>query len=144
MLIEELPIVSAVSVADDCVFRHNPVNFTDGHRAKQTVTNRKPFPIWLERWNSQNVCHVRQMFVTLNHLSDVIEFRFIEILTHRALARCRCCAWDTACETLKFCSESLCTLRLNAVFQPLIQRESIPQIQDGALIGGALNCFELV
>src|SRR5262245_7089000 len=99
MLIEQLPIVWAVGVSDDRVFRHNPVNFTDGHRAKQTVTNRMPFTIWLERWNSQNVCHVRKMFVTLNHLSDVIESRLVEILAHRTLARCGCCTRDTAGET---------------------------------------------
>ena len=44
----------------------------------------------------------------------------------------------------KFSSKIFCTLRLNAVFQPLIQRESVPQIQDRALVGGALDCFELV
>ena len=103
-----------------------------------------PFIIWLEWRNSQDVCHLRQSFVTLNHLRDVIEFRFVEIFAHRALARCRCCTRDSARETLKFSSEILCALRLNAVFQPLIQRESVPQIQDRALIGGALDCFELV
>ena len=103
-----------------------------------------PFTIWLEWRNSQDVCHLRQLFVALNHLSDIIEFRFVEIFAHRALARCRCCTRDAARETLKFSSEIFCALRLNAVFQPLIQRESVPQIQDGALIGGALDCFELV
>src|SRR5262249_35774340 len=114
------------------------------HRAKQTVTNRKPFTIWLERWNSQDVCHVRQMLVTLNHLSDVIEFSFVEILAHRALARCFRGSRDTACETLKFRGKIFCGFRLNAVFQSLIQRESVSQIQDGALIAGALDCFQLV
>ena len=103
-----------------------------------------PFTIWLEWWNRQDVCHVRQSFVTLNHLRDVIEFRFVEIFAHRALARCRSRTRDSAFETLQFSSEIFCTLRLNAVFQPLIQRESVPQIQDRALISGALDCFELV
>src|SRR4051812_20479019 len=103
-----------------------------------------PFTIWLDWWNSQDVCHLRQSFVTLNHLSDVIESRFVEILAHRALARCRCRTRDTARETLKFVSEIFCVLRLNTVFQSLIQRESVPQIQNRALIGGALDCFELV
>ena len=40
-------------------------------------------------------------FVALNHLSDVIEFRFVEIFAHLALARCRCCTRDAARETLQ-------------------------------------------
>src|ERR1043166_4294769 len=144
MLIKERPIVCAIGVTDDCVFRYNRGNFTYGHRTDQSVTNRMPFTIWLEWWNSQDVSHVRQSFVTLNHLSDVIEFRLVEILAHRALTRCRCCTRDTVRVTLKFGSEVFCALRLNAVFQSLIQRESVPQIQDSALVGGTLDCFELV
>src|SRR5689334_1308355 len=84
------------------------------------------------------------MFVTLKHLSDIIEFRFVEIFAHSALARCRCCSWDTARKTLQFGSEILYPFRLDAVFQSLIQRERVPQIQDRALIRRSLDCFELV
>src|SRR6476660_10140575 len=103
-----------------------------------------PFTVRLRWWNSQDVCHLRQMFVTLNHLSDVIELGFVEIFAHRTLARSRCRARDAARVTIKFSSEILCALRLNAVFQPLIERQSVTQIQNGALIGGALDCFEFV
>src|ERR1700756_1582909 len=141
ILIEERPIVCAIGVTDDCIFRRNRMNFADGQGSEQNVTYRMPFTIWLEWWNSQNVCHLRQSFVTLNHLSDVIEFRFVEIFAHRALARCRRRSRYTVCEALKFGAEILCALRLNAVFQSLIQRESVAEIQDGALISGALDCF---
>ena len=48
MLIEERPIVCAVGVANDRVFRHNRMNFADPDRSKQTIANRMPFTIWLE------------------------------------------------------------------------------------------------
>src|SRR5262245_17359270 len=108
------------------------MNFTGADRAEQAVADRMPLIILLERRNSQDVCHLRQSFVALNHGSDVIEFCFVEILSHCALARGRCRARDAARKTLKFGSEILSALRLNAVFQSLIQRESVPQIQDGA------------
>ena len=60
------------------------------------------------------------------------------------MARGRCCTRDIARERCKFSSEIFCVFRLHAVFQSLIERESIPQIQDRALIGGTLDCFELV
>src|SRR4029077_15495744 len=96
MLIEERPIVYAVGVANNRVFRYNRGNFADAHRAEQTVTYRIPFTHWLEWRNNKDVCHLRQSFVTLNHLSDVIELRFVESLAHRALACCRCCTRDAA------------------------------------------------
>ncbi len=120
-------------------------------RSKLSPTERhSPFPVaggvdpGSPRRNSQNVCHLRQSFVTLNQLGDVIEFGLVEIFAHRAFARRLCCAWDNALETLKFGSEIFYALWLNTIFQPLIQREPVAQIQDRALIGGALNCFELL
>src|SRR5882724_2011474 len=109
MLIEERLIVCAIGVTYDCVFGYDRVNFADGHGAQQTVTNRLPFTIWVEWWNNQDVCHLRESFVTLNHLRDVIEVRFVEIFAHRALARCRRRTGDAARETLQFSSEIFCT-----------------------------------
>src|SRR5207248_8247624 len=54
-----------------------------------------------------------------------------------------CCTGDAALEAFQFGNEILYALRLNAVFQSLIQREPVPQIQNRALISGTLNSFEL-
>src|SRR5438552_2417332 len=86
------------------------------------------------RENRPDVCHLRQSLVTLNHGSDVIEFCLVEIFAHRAFARRLCCTRDSAREAVKFGREILCVLGLNAVFQALIQREPVTQIQDRALI----------
>jgi len=45
---------------------------------------------------------------------------------------------------LKFAGKILAALNLQAVLQPLIQRESVPQIQDRGLISGTLDGFEFV
>jgi hypothetical protein len=91
------------------------MNFAGADRAEQTVTDRKPLTVGLEWRNRQHVCHLRQSLVTLNHGCDVIEFRLVEIFAHLAFARCRGCTGNSALEAVKFGSEILCALRLNAV-----------------------------
>ena len=116
VLIEEHPVVRAIRVTDDGVFVHNRMNFAGADRAEQAVADRMPLIILPEWRNSQEVCHLRQSLVTLNHGSDVIEFRLVEIFAHLAFARCRCCTGNSAFEAVKFGSEILCALGLNAIF----------------------------
>ena len=82
VLIEEHPVVRAIRVTDDGVFVHNRMNFAGADRAEQAVADRMPLIILPEWRNSQDVCHLRQSLVTLNHGSDVIEFRLVEIFAH--------------------------------------------------------------
>src|SRR4030095_12344265 len=103
-----------------------------------------PVAAMIHRRDNEDVGHLRDFFVFLNQLGDVVQFAAVEIFAALGLDGRFGRTGHGGDVGFQLVIEILRSFQLRAVLQPLIKNETVPQIQDRALISRALDRFQLV
>ncbi len=135
LLVELRPRLRAMRVADLGVERRNRMDRARAHGLQEAVADRMPVLIRSDRWDGQNVSHARHRVVTPHRFRHQIELFLVERRARLARVRRLSARGQRGGQRLELLGEVLSAFRTDAVLEPLVKDEGVPQVDDGALIG---------